>query len=202
MTGTEPSPDVKETPRGRQLLTRRRIGAIGLMAGVVLSMIIVLSSGYMIEATNTDRFCVSCHSMTPFRTAWRNSVHGGRNPQGFAAQCVDCHLPHGNFVEYLTAKAITGTGDVIQSIGFDPAAFDWEGNAEEKRAHFTYDSGCRRCHHELIPPGIGSGGISAHREYLNNATAKKCADCHPHVGHLDMIEEVNRSFRSEGDRHE
>ena len=75
---------------------------VGIVMGVLLAVITVLASGFMIETTNTDTFCVSCHVMEPFRDAWAVSVHDGDNPQGFAAQCVDCHLPHGNFVEYLT----------------------------------------------------------------------------------------------------
>ena len=166
---------------------------VGISVGVILSIVVVLSSGFMVEATNTDSFCIECHAMEPFRTSWKKSVHGGKNPQGFTAQCVDCHLPHGNFVEYLTAKAITGTGDVIANIGFEPAKFDWAANAE-KREHFTYDSACHRCHEDLIPPGMSSGGMSAHREYMIGATEKKCASCHPHVGHKDMLLEVQRCF--------
>ena len=83
-------------------LIGRKGWLFGAIIGVVLTMVTVLASGFMIETTNTDAFCVSCHIMTPFRTAWQASVHGGQNPQGFAAQCVDCHLPHGNFFEFLS----------------------------------------------------------------------------------------------------
>ena len=173
---------------------KRRAWWLGLAIGVAATAVTVLASGFMIETTNTDSFCVSCHAMTPFRTAWQGSVHGGKNPQGFAAQCVDCHLPHGNFVEYLTTKAITGTGDVIQNLTFDPKAFDWAGNAEKNRLHFTFDSACRRCHLELTPPGLPKGGLIAHRAYLQGEVKKKCAECHPHVGHKDMIETANNFF--------
>ena len=172
----------------------RKTWWFGLTAGLLVAVVAVLSSGYMVEVTNKDTFCVQCHAMVPFTTSWKKSVHGGNNPQGFAAQCVDCHLPHGNFVEYLTVKAITGTSDVIQNIGFKPGEFDWEGNAELKRTHFTYDSACRSCHMELVPPGIGSGGILAHRVYMLGITDKRCASCHPRVGHKDMIEEADRFF--------
>ena len=56
----------------------------GVIVGIVLMVVIVLASGFMIETTNTDTFCVSCHYMQPFRTAWQQAVHGGQNPQGFA----------------------------------------------------------------------------------------------------------------------
>ncbi|MEN8141461.1 MAG: NapC/NirT family cytochrome c [Thermodesulfobacteriota bacterium] len=178
-----------EPARGKKALW------VGLFMGVLLALVTVLASGFMVETTNTDTFCVSCHAMTPFRASWKESVHGGQNPQGFAAQCVDCHLPHGNFVEYLTTKAITGTGDVIHNIGFNPEEFDWAANAEENRLDFTFDSACRHCHVNLTPPGIKRGGLIAHREYLTGKIKKQCVECHSHVGHKDMVETATTFFK-------
>lgn len=172
----------------------RKAWLVGIITGVILMVITILASGFMIETTNTDAFCVKCHIMTPFRTAWQESVHGGKNPQGFAAQCVDCHLPHGNFVQFFTVKARTGASDVFHNFTIDPYNYDWAAAAEENRLKFTFDSACRRCHHNLTPPGLPFGGLLAHRAYLNGDTTKKCAECHPHVGHKDMIEEVEKYF--------
>ncbi len=168
----------------------------GLGVGVALTFVVVLASGFMIETTNTDTFCVTCHAMNPFRDSWKQAVHGGKNPQGFAAQCVDCHLPHGDFIEYVTAKAVTGTGDVIQNLTIDVEKFDWMANAQKRRLKFTYDSACRRCHHKLdAAPGMPRGGFLAHRAYLRGDTTKKCAECHPHVGHKNMADMVERYFK-------
>ncbi len=167
---------------------------VGLAMGFVLCLVVVLASGFMVETTNTDKFCVSCHVMTPFRTAWQESVHGGKNPQGFAAQCVDCHLPHGNFVEYLVAKGITGTHDVFANLTIDPLEHDWAKRAEQ-RSEFTFDSACRKCHHDLTPEGIPHGGLRAHRTYLLGEIQKQCTDCHPHVGHKDMLKTAEEFFQ-------
>ena len=67
--------------------------------------------------------------------------------------------------------------------------------AEKRRLKFTFESACRHCHHVLTPPGMPMGGLIAHRAYLIGETTKKCADCHPHVGHKDMIETANRFFK-------
>ncbi len=166
----------------------------GLIIGAILTVMMVLASGFMIETTNTDTFCASCHIMIPFRTAWTKAVHGGQNPQGFAAQCVDCHLPHGDFFQFLITKAITGTGDVIQNFYIDPKTFDWAGNAEKNRLKFTFDSACRHCHHVLVPPGMPRGGFLAHRAYLRGEIKKRCTECHPNVGHKNMIQEADRFF--------
>jgi len=167
---------------------------VGLGVGVLLTIVMILASGFMIETTNKDTFCASCHVMEPFRSSWQEARHGGNNPKGFAAQCVDCHLPHGNFFQFFMVKGMTGTGDVIQNFFIDGAEFDWAGNAEKKRLKFTFESACRHCHHNLTPPGIPFGGLIAHRTYLRGDTTKQCADCHPHVGHKDMIETANKFF--------
>ncbi|MBW2107137.1 MAG: NapC/NirT family cytochrome c [Deltaproteobacteria bacterium] len=181
--------------QGRSPRTGRSRGWwFGVLVGVVLTVITVLASGFMIETTNTDTFCVTCHVMTPFRDSWQQAVHGGQNRQGFAAQCVDCHLPHGNFFEFFMVKGMTGTGDVIQNFYIDGAEFDWAGNAEKRRLDFTFDSACRHCHHVLTPPGMPSGGFIAHRAYLRGDTGKRCVACHPRVGHKDMVEMAERFF--------
>ncbi len=76
----------------------RKAWWVGLARGIAATAVTVLASGFMVEPPNTDTFCVTCHAMPPFRIAWQESVHGGNNRQGVAAQCVDCHLPHGNFL--------------------------------------------------------------------------------------------------------
>lgn len=167
----------------------------GVLVGIVLTVVTVLASGFMIETTNTDTFCITCHMMTPFRASWQEAVHGGQNRQGFAAQCVDCHLPHGNFFEFFMVKGMTGTGDMIQNLYIDGAEFDWAANAEQRRLKFTFDSACRHCHHVLTPPGMPSGGFIAHRAYLRGDTTRRCAECHPRVGHKDMIDMAERFFK-------
>jgi cytochrome c nitrite reductase small subunit len=166
---------------------------LGVLGGVILTLILVLASGFMVEATNTDRFCVTCHAMKPFRTAWENSVHGGNNPRGVAAQCVDCHLPHGNFVEYIVAKGYTGSRDVYMNLTIDTALHDWAGRTKFRR-EFTYDNACRQCHLDLQPKGMKVSGILAHAQYLNGSVDKHCVDCHEHVGHKDMLSEANEYF--------
>lgn len=169
----------------------------GAVVGVVGVLVVVLASGYMVDLTNTDKFCGSCHMMEPFKKSWQASVHGGMNPQGFAAQCVDCHLPHGNFADYIVTKARTGIYDAFQAMHIDAANFDWKGNAEEYRLDFTFDNACHRCHANLLAPGMPRGGFLAHRDYLNGFTQKRCTECHPHVGHKDIWDMVNAHYQKE-----
>ncbi len=175
----------------------KKIWIFGAVFGVAAALVMVLASGFMVETTNTDEFCASCHVMEPFKSSWQASVHGGQNPQGFAAQCVDCHLPHGNFVDYLVTKAITGLSDVYHNISIDGATFDWAANTEENRLKFTFDNACHRCHLNLTPPGISKGGLLAHRAYLRGEANKMCAECHMHVGHKDMLKTVSDFYAAQ-----
>ena len=173
----------------------RRLLILGVVAGVFLTLVAVLASAFVVEATSTDRFCTQCHVMIPFKQAWEDSVHGGNNPQGFKAQCTDCHLPHTNLVEYLMVKTQTGIHDVVANMTIDPLTHDWMGNAEKNRTNFTFESACMACHQDLTPPGQKPGARKAHRAYLLGETEKGCVDCHPHVGHKDMGDRVARWFK-------
>ncbi|MBI9081426.1 MAG: NapC/NirT family cytochrome c [Pseudodesulfovibrio sp.] len=166
----------------------------GVLAGVILAVSVILASGYMIQVTNTDVFCVSCHVMKPFRTAWKNETHGGSNPKGLEAQCVDCHLPHGGFVEYVAAKAYTGSRDIIMNMIIDPYTYDWAARTQYRR-DYTYDNACRKCHADLTPYGMRTSGILAHMQYLIGDLDKRCVDCHEHVGHKNMVTEINKYFK-------
>ncbi len=166
----------------------------GVLVGALLTVMVILASGFMIQTTNTDVFCVSCHVMKPFRVAWKMETHGGNNPKGLEAQCVDCHLPHGSFVEYITAKAYTGTRDIIMNMIIDPNTYDWAGRAKHRR-DFTYDNACRKCHANLTPYGMRTSGILAHMQYLVGDLDKRCVDCHEHVGHKNMVTEINNYFK-------
>lgn len=168
---------------------------VGAAVGGFLTLMAVIASAFIVEATSTDAFCTRCHVMVPFKQAWEESVHGGNNPQGFKAQCTDCHLPHTNVVEYMVAKAQTGIHDVVANMTIDPATHDWMGNAEKNRKHFTFESACLHCHQDLTPPGQKPGGRKAHRAYLLGETDQGCVDCHPHVGHKEMADRVQAWFK-------
>ncbi|WP_320172905.1 NapC/NirT family cytochrome c [Maridesulfovibrio sp.] len=172
---------------------KNRILVLGILTGFVLATGAMLASGYMIAATNKDTFCVSCHAMKPFRSAWKNSKHGMRNAKGLAAQCTDCHLPHDGLINYVTTKAYTGARDIINNLIIDPYEYDWVRRAEARR-EFTYDSSCRACHQNLTPQGMRTAGILAHREYLLGDLDKRCVDCHKHVGHKNLKTEVRNYF--------
>lgn len=111
------------------------------------------------------------------------SSHGTAAKGIAVAECVDCHLPHGT-VFYLATKAKSGFNDAIAHI------FKSNYNWIEKREHrdrYTYESGCKRCHENLVAPEITIKAYMAHRDYLIGATDKSCAYCHTDIGHGDLL---------------
>ncbi len=56
---------------------------------------------------------------------------------------------------------------MIQNPTFDPTTFARAANAEANRLHFTFDSACRKGHHQLTPPGLPVGAANSPPQYPN-----------------------------------
>lgn len=69
------------------------LGAVSISAFI---MGIIFWGGFntALEATNTEAFCISCHSMEskPYQEL-QETVHWS-NHSGVRATCPDCHVPH------------------------------------------------------------------------------------------------------------
>ncbi|MBZ7977219.1 NapC/NirT family cytochrome c [Campylobacter sp. RM12654] len=150
---------------------------------VVLTLIFVFLSHKAIQMTGDDKFCASCHVMQPMKEAYITDVHGGNNNLGIKANCVDCHLPHDNIVNYLSTKAYNGIKEFsITAIGADEK-IDWYEKLNHKK-DYVYDSGCLKCHQDITK--INSKNEmqnTMHKRYLDYANELKCVSCHTHVGH-------------------
>jgi cytochrome c-type protein NapC len=133
-------------------------------------------------------FCVTCHSMALFAATHERDLHGGNNPAGVKALCVDCHLPHDNGLHYLVAKGRTGLRDVWVELVHSRESVNWVALREERES-FVYDSGCLRCHQELAQATASTpAAFLAHRAYFLGDTTRTCVSCHPRVGHRGLDE--------------
>lgn len=154
-----------------------------LVIGGVLGLGASYGVGVAVHHTSDDAFCVKCHTMQAVTDSYHADVHGGNNPTGFKAQCVECHLPHDSLANYLYTKAATSVHDIRVQFFGDLESIDWE--AKRKRAsEFTYDSGCMSCHGNVEKATTGDHrAYIAHKEYFEGRTDKSCVECHNHVGH-------------------
>jgi cytochrome c-type protein NapC len=128
--------------------------------------------------------------------SYEQDVHGGNNPQGIRVACTECHLPHGNEVEYIIAKARTGLHDIWAELTKDTEKIDWQA-LREHRERYVYDSGCLKCHSRLQEATeVSNKAFVAHRPYFLGETDKQCVTCHEHVGHHDLGEYLKQAKTS------
>lgn len=171
-----------------------------LLTLVVMLLAGLASGGWIltetaIQASSGKAFCGRCHSMQPFVASYEQGIHGGINPRGVVAECVDCHLPHDSPTNYLVAKVKAGAHDAwshMLSVFKEP---DWIGNLE-RRADFVYDSGCLTCHVQLEQaPGENQAAQVSHQAYFSGDGSAACVDCHQHIGHKDLLAHLSDKMR-------
>ncbi len=152
---------------------------LGGLAAAALSVV----AAVLVEHTGDDVFCGKCHEMDVYCETWETSAHGTAQKGIQVANCVDCHLPHDNPVGYILFKAKKGIHDVSAHLrGIRPGGI----SRLEAREEYTFESGCLKCHKELVAPGISLKAFTAHRDYMTGETTKSCITCHTDVGHGDL----------------
>ncbi|HIF3540788.1 TPA: cytochrome c3 family protein [Salmonella enterica] len=152
----------------------------------------------VVKTTGNAEFCGACHEMQPMVKTYQQDTHGGNNPHGFSAECVDCHLPHTSTVGYLISKGVQGTNDVIKKKFTDTSDINWLEN-RKKRESYVYDSGCLECHNQLLDKTKADNpkSLEMHKLYKdmsNTNSALKCVSCHVTVGHAGLLRgELNQT---------
>ena len=154
-----------------------------LVIGGLLGLVVSFGIGVAVHHTSSDKFCVKCHTMEPLVESYKADVHGGNNPEGVKAKCVECHLPHDTLLNYMYTKTATSLHDIRVQFFTDLESIDWE--AKRKHASdYTYDSGCMNCHTNLREVTMSDPkAFIAHKEYYEKRTDKTCVECHNNVGH-------------------
>ena len=156
-----------------------------LICGAIIGLGISYVAAVAVDKTAKPEFCMSCHEMKPMGESFKISVHGGNNPQGFAAHhCTDCHLPHNSLAGYLIAKGISGTRDFLAHIGLTKMV-DFKENFYEMK-DYVYDSACLHCHEGIKDPekavGLSENIKEIHEKfYWQPKKAGKdvsCVTCH------------------------
>ena len=180
-----------------------------LIAGAVIGLGISYVAAVMVDYTATPEFCSSCHEMKPMAESFKISVHGGNNPQGFAAHhCTDCHLPHNSLAGYLVMKGISGTRDMMAHVGLIKMV-DFKENYHEMK-NYVYDSGCLHCH-EGIKNIDEESGLSfemkeVHKKFYWDAKKAgkdvSCVTCHndstqSHFAHPNLLQTLSSEENSE-----
>ncbi len=176
--------------------TKISLGVISIV-GFIAGIMFWINFNTLLEVTNTEKFCISCHSMRDtVYPELQQTVHWS-NHSGVRATCPDCHVPH-NWTDKIARKVQAskevyahfrnelGTSEKFQNERLRLAQNEWE--------RFTANSSkeCKNCHNyesmnldNLKPAG---------RVQMMQAAARNqsCIDCHKGIAHK-LPEEMDSS---------
>jgi cytochrome c-type protein NapC len=175
-----------------------KLRALGLgTIAVAFAAGIIFWGGFntVMEWTNTEKFCISCHEMeVNVYQEYRNTIHY-QNRTGVRAVCSDCHVPK-EWVPKMIRKVqatrelygkVMGTIDTPEK--FKEHRLRLAEN-EWRRMKANDSRECRNCHSfEYFDYSVqGRRSNQAHQAGL--AEGKTCIDCHKGIAHsLPPIEQ-------------
>ncbi len=166
----------------------------------------------VMEATNTEAFCISCHEMeSNVYREYQHTIHY-TNRTGVRAVCSDCHVPK-DWVHKVVRK-VQATNELYHHFR---GSIDTREKFVEKRLELaknvwrsmkaTDSRECRNCH-DLEHMDFSTQekrSASRHQEALKQP-GTTCIDCHFGVAHRlpagaeEAIKELGRQFGASADR--
>ncbi len=142
-----------------------------------------------LEATNTEKFCVSCHEMRENVFAELKSTIHYSNRSGVRATCPDCHVPH-NWTDKIGRKIQASKevwGNIFGTINTREKFLDMRltlAQHEWARLKGNDSLECRNCHgaESMDISKQSQRAASAHQRFLFTGE-KTCIDCHKGIAH-------------------
>jgi cytochrome c-type protein NapC len=142
-----------------------------------------------LEATNREKFCVSCHKMnTNVYEELKQTIHF-TNRSGVRATCPDCHVPH-EWTDKIARKmqaskevwgkifGTINTRDKFVAMRRELAEHEWA------RLKANNSLECRNCHstESMDITKQGARAARVHQRYLFTGE-RTCIDCHKGIAH-------------------
>lgn len=166
---------------------------LGVSVGTALTLVVigmVLWGGFskVLEVTNTEAFCISCHEMRDYvYVEYQETIHYS-NRTGVRATCPDCHVPKGlgpKLVRKLqAAKEVYGklVGTINTPEKFEAKRLELARN-EWARMKANDSRACRDCHTlERMNFEVQQRRASRQHERANER-GQTCIDCHKGIAH-------------------
>jgi len=176
---------------------------VGFVAGVVFW------GGFntVVEATNTEQFCLTCHEMeNNVYKEYQRSAHY-TNRTGVRAVCADCHVPK-EWTHKMVRKVqasnellhhflgTIGTSEKFQAKRLELAKSVW-------RTMKTTDSReCRNCHNLNVMDFSVQEKRSSDKHQEALKTGQTCIDCHKGIAHQlpagaqDAADQLDRELKA------
>lgn len=159
-----------------------------LAAGFIGGIVFWGGFNWAVEATNTERFCLSCHEMENFvYQEYRQTIHY-QNRTGVRAVCSDCHVPQ-DWGAKMVRKVQASRelyGKIMGTIN-TPEKFEANrlrlAQREWRRMKANDSQECRNCHaFEYFDYSVqGRRSNVAHQAGLD--AGQTCIDCHKGIAH-------------------
>jgi cytochrome c-type protein NapC len=143
----------------------------------------------VLEATNQEKFCVSCHEMnTNVFEELKQTIHF-TNRSGVRATCPDCHVPH-EWTDKIARKMQASKevwGKIFGTINTRDKFVEMRrALAEHEWARLKANNSleCRNCHsaESMDITKQGARAARAHEQFLFTGE-RTCIDCHKGIAH-------------------
>jgi cytochrome c-type protein NapC len=164
---------------------------MGIIAAFFFIGGIVFWGGFntVLDATNTEGFCIGCHSMKDnVYEEYKTSIHYN-NRSGVRAVCADCHVPHEwtdkvvRKVEAIKDVWGTITGKVDTPEKFEAYRLTMAGR-EWSRFRANDSLACRNCHDQSYFDFAAQDRRSAYmHDHMMTEGDFTCIDCHKGIAH-------------------
>ncbi|MDH5326482.1 MAG: NapC/NirT family cytochrome c [Gammaproteobacteria bacterium] len=164
--------------------------SLGMLLTVGFASGIVFWGGFntVMEATNKESFCISCHEMREFvYKEYQNTIHYN-NRTGVRATCPDCHVP--KEWTYKMLRKIQASNEVFHKI---LGSISTKEKFEAKRGQLaenvwrsmkrTDSRECRNCH-DFTSMDYPAQSRRAYKQHIKGFDEKlTCIDCHKGIAH-------------------
>ena len=173
--------------RLRQPSVKHSLGGL-LLVGFIVGVLFWGGFNTAMEATNTEKFCISCHEMeNNVYQEYKETIHY-TNRTGVRAVCSDCHVPKDwthKMIRKIQASrevwgTITGTIDTrekFEAKRLTLARREWarmKGNDSRE---------CRNCHSFESMNAEAQKKRAARQHEMAREDRMTCIDCHKGIAH-------------------
>ena len=160
-----------------------------LIIVVVGGITVPLAGWGVVEYTNSNAFCTSCHSMNVVAAEYYESVHF-ENRAGVRATCADCHVP--KEIGPLMVAKVMAAKDVYHEIAGTIRTPELFEQHRWRLANLVWDKmtasdsrECRNCHSLEAMDLAAQDTRTARRHERAKRTGQTCVACHRGVAHVE-----------------
>lgn len=168
--------------------SRVTLGLGVLVAGLVISGVLLAAGAAGLAWTNTEKFCIGCHEMRDNAYAeFKDTIHD-KNRSGVRAICSDCHVPRepvamlkrkfaATFELWGKLTGVIDTKEKYEAHRYEMAKRVW------RRMKTTDSLECRNCHKDDAMSTDLQSERAQTRHAKGKAEGETCIDCHFGIAH-------------------